>query len=910
MKMTAPRFPQIKAQVAAIRQKIPDARVIGIRSAGRWTGERRREDGDELYMIEQCDSPLAMRIALREEGDGKVIRVLVTRLENKDLSADILVRLAKCQLFPIDSWQIVKSLFQARAIDPRIIRHRWIAERLLEFIPEDGYAPAPGGFLDAENIWPILLDRSIGLATPRPELLELLRWSIDPENVRRFREESTEFRDAATAWLAELAGPTAKTVLGCVAVNERADALPIGLAAGVVFHPDNAGRLDKAAGRMEERYFGGVTPDDRAIDQWVAAATEVVRSQLIEPKLKESQLQRADGILHEVGAHSFAFLSDTSPLGFDQRLTKFGERLGDALASEGLRTLEPMAEARRLIGEHELAARARRRLERVDMALRLVRWLSGFGDAATHSPRSLGEAVKAHLAEGGFVDWARLSLRTGDPLSKLSEAYAKLSERVAQVREEQSNAFASLLKDWTSSGSSSGSIVPVESILETVVAPLAAERPILLIVIDGMSVAVARELVADITRDVWIALCGQDEALALMGGVAAIPSVTRVSRTSLLCGRLLRGESNDEQDGFESHPALLDRCRSDYPPILFHKRSLQEENDSGLASEIRREIASTDRRIVGVVVNAVDDHLLKGDQIDTSWTRDTISVLPPLLHEAQSSERLVILASDHGHVLDVRTNQRKADGGERWRYAEGEPLDGEITLSGLRVVDPKSKTLVALWTEGVRYGAKKNGYHGGASPQEMVAPIAVLCSTTSFPEGWKEASVDTPVWWEELMGGTTEERKTPTDPNPIGSHRFTKTNQTGYLFDMKEQEGPPKDSAASVEHPPQAPQWISDLLASSIYLEQKKLAGRSAPSDEVLGRFLGVLDARGDKMTSAALSRALNFSPGRLPGLLAVVQRVINVDGFPVITRDETSETVELNRELLRRQFELERCWR
>jgi hypothetical protein len=63
---TAPTFGQIKAQIAAIRQKVPEARVIGIRADGRWTGERRKQDGDEVYVIEQCDSPLAMRLELRE----------------------------------------------------------------------------------------------------------------------------------------------------------------------------------------------------------------------------------------------------------------------------------------------------------------------------------------------------------------------------------------------------------------------------------------------------------------------------------------------------------------------------------------------------------------------------------------------------------------------------------------------------------------------------------------------------------------------------------------------------------------------------------------------------------------------------------------------------------------------------
>ena len=64
MATTAPTFSQIRAQVAAIRRKLPEARVIGIRAPGRWTGERIKRHGEETYLIEQCDSPLALRIAL------------------------------------------------------------------------------------------------------------------------------------------------------------------------------------------------------------------------------------------------------------------------------------------------------------------------------------------------------------------------------------------------------------------------------------------------------------------------------------------------------------------------------------------------------------------------------------------------------------------------------------------------------------------------------------------------------------------------------------------------------------------------------------------------------------------------------------------------------------------------------
>ncbi len=58
-------------------------------------------------------------------------------------------------------------------------------------------------------------------------------------------------------------------------------------------------------------------------------------------------------------------------------------------------------------------------------------------------------------------------------------------------------------------------------------------------------------------------------------------------------------------------------------------------------------------------------------------------------------------------------------------------------------------------------------------------------------------------------------------------------------------------------------------------------------------------------MTSTALSRSANYPPTRLRGLLAVAQRVLNIDGYAVLTRDDGSDTVELNRELLFRQFDL-----
>ncbi len=71
------------------------------------------------------------------------------------------------------------------------------------------------------------------------------------------------------------------------------------------------------------------------------------------------------------------------------------------------------------------------------------------------------------------------------------------------------------------------------------------------------------------------------------------------------------------------------------------------------------------------------------------------------------------------------------------------------------------------------------------------------------------------------------------------------------------------------------------------------------------GCGLATLEGAGGKLTAAALARGLRMPLFRLRGLLAVVQRVLKVDGFAVLGRDEEPDTIELNRLLLLRQFDL-----
>ena len=76
-------------------------------------------------------------------------------------------------------------------------------------------------------------------------------------------------------------------------------------------------------------------------------------------------------------------------------------------------------------------------------------------------------------------------------------------------------------------------------------------------------------------------------------------------------------------------------------------------------------------------------------------------------------------------------------------------------------------------------------------------------------------------------------------------------------------------------------------------------------SETCSSKLLMALDRSGGKLTSTALARAIDYPMLRLRGLLAVMQRILNIDGYAVLTRDETSDSVELNRGLLLRQFDL-----
>lgn len=303
-----------------------------------------------------------------------------------------------------------------------------------------------------------------------------------------------------------------------------------------------------------------------------------------------------------------------------------------------------------------------------------------------------------------------------------------------------------------------------------------------------MSHRVAGELLESLSQIGWNELRRTDHPERTLV-VSTLPSATQFSRASLFEGGLTRGLATDEVKGFAAHPDLT--AAGGAAPRLFHKGAIPDEH-TGLGAELREEIAGP-RKVVGAVINAIDDHLARSEQLATSWSVLDIDPLLPLLEAARDAGRVLVFASDHGHVIEHGSQLQSSGGGggERWRVGDC-AHDGEVLAEGPRVLAPGGSCVLA-WDERLRYGPKKNGYHGGASAQEVLTPVLVLTPDLSQPiAGWAEAPLDQPAWWlgEDVAPQPVESPPAPAPP-PAGQ------------LSLDDPEGPSSD-------------WISTLIDSDM----------------------------------------------------------------------------------------------
>jgi hypothetical protein len=362
--------------------------------------------------------------------------------------------------------------------------------------------------------------------------------------------------------------------------------------------------------------------------------------------------------------------------------------------------------------------------------------------------------------------------------------------------------------------------------------------------------------------------------------VATLPTETTYSRTSLLTATLRRGTQADEQRAFGAH-----RFWPAGGVTLVHKAGVAGRDGGDLGPELEAALARGDR-VVAVVLNAVDDSLKQGRQsVDPSWTLRDIPGLPQLLERAAETERTVILTSDHGHVLEHGAEHRPQPvgtaGGARWRAADRPPGSDEVLVAGSRVLAPGGRAVLAA-TEELRYGARAHGYHGGGALAEVAIPLLVLLPPgLDALDGWFPHTLGAPPWWSADVVPSR-----PPAPVPTRGRRTAAPPEP----DLFTTAAPCSRGAA--------------LTASGIF--QGVHGGLPANRVPPAGVFAAVVDAlvaAGGRLSVAAVLQAAG-TPGRNPrGLVTALARILNVDGFEVISLADDGRAVRLNVDLLDEQF-------
>ncbi|MDB1088763.1 BREX-2 system phosphatase PglZ [Streptomyces sp. ACA25] len=846
----------------------------------------------------------------RDEAAPGDLLVVTTGVDDDQLGWDLRGHAVQRRTLTVEKAEIVAQRFGAAGLDLRMYREDWLLQALVDAEPAGGGWPRSAGVLTRDAALRALVVERLGLHHPdiSPHTTAdaavdadvLLAWSRTPAGPHRFAElPETERRELKT-WLGEVAGPAVPVLLTLAETGQGPDAMALGLLGAALrdpaVDPDVAlavgGLFGKAGPRRGE--IGAFTDAvEGTLLRWIGEATGSVDAR----QKVFAVLQRADELARDAGLA--AGLTSSRFL-----MSSFAAQL--AVVVEGAHRSPAHGEAALAeLAGHALAGLFPDRVRVAEMAVRLARWLRRESPAVT----SVAMGVREHVAEWGWADRALSVLWAGDPGGDpaVARSLRDLFEDGRARRERLDEQFARHLAGWAPNATAGqpGGCLVVENVLDTVVRPLAAAAPPLVLVLDGMSSAVAAQLGEQAEREGWqefVPRPDEGERRARLAAVSMLPSLTRTSRASLLSGAATQGGQSTEVFGFTS---FWTKRRKD--AVLFHKASIGGDAGHFLAPELASALASD--AVVGVVLNTIDDALDSGQQGQrTVWSLGDITYLRELLAAARSYARPVVLVADHGHILDRGRGRIKpaADGGGSARWQPGTDTgDGEVVLSGPRVLEGDG-TITAAWHEDIRYAARRAGYHGGASLAEVTVPLLVLLPSKELaPRGWDPLPREqaAPSWWKATTSAPVEmpeprpERPAPRAGRPPGLSR----RQDEELFGADDVLMP-----AGVPEAAPAPVTLGGrVVASEVYEAQKEYV-RKAPEGKVVAAVIDALAAAGGTMSPAALAAAISAT-GRvrrnIEGFVATVQRLLNVEGYPVLGFVDAGHAVKLDLALLREQF-------
>ena len=843
-------------------------------------------DSTVTATVVSCATVLAVLDALAHWSEGAGYLVVLTPCDEGELGDSVLAQVIGNRVHTISRWDLVLDAFGAKRRGPGLSgRERpWLAGALLEAQPPGGWGKVSGPVLTLDVAMSRLVGVRFGISDGRDEAgmdaAALLEWTRNEFRVSTFRQLPEDERNGLADWLRDSVGPVARAVFAMLDHAEVADAVSLGLALRGLAEPGARRRrtqVTTALVRAEERFFGRHSPDDKDLRAFSEAAESLIGRWSDGPNalLAGELCIRAQQILTELGVGDLAASSPILDAGFETRLANLADLLTGLLPEPQPIDVRGAEDALDLVTDHIRSRAHEAECAAAEAAVSLARWL-----AITETvPSTLADAGLRMLRDWAWADRALAVVASGGGrVPKLAAAYAMLCETVIQRRARLDRIFAQKLAAWTEVSASTDELLLAENVLERIARPVAERRLPLIIVLDGMSATVGSQLAEDIVAERrWIEVGRREDGREPV--IATVPSITSISRTSLLSGKLRSGGQKEEHAGF----ATFWRPRTSR---LFHKGDLQGPPGTALNPAIRDAMHDS-AAVVGVVLNTVDDALDHGREGDApQWRLSGIRYLRELLDEAARAGRPVILTADHGHLPD-RGAPVHDERSPSARYRTGTPGPGELTVCGPRVLTDGGE-VVAAWDERIRYTPRKAGYHGGAAPSEVVVPVLVFVTPTSLtPRGWHvlDPAWHAPTWWNApLPDSITAEAAEPDDDALFGVGEVVR--------------GPQSPAAA-----PSAPSLGSQVTRSALFASQRQLA-RRAPDPDHVASLIDRLAESGGKIPVTVAAETVGEPPFRMSGYLAQVSRLLNVDGYAVIGVTDQGRTVQLNIELLRQQFQ------
>jgi hypothetical protein len=892
---------QLRAQVDRWRDRRgwESERVFAIRTDFEYVGPEYIPCDGITVKVSECRSDLEARDLLRgvASADEQGL-LLLMRTDEDRIGEDVRARFAGKAIHMLDAREVLKEIYQATAIDPRISNDDALLDALVMSGAAGSGRKAPGGSLDLDFAWSVVM-RQPELMHQRPDLVEILRWSLDEDRWSAVRALDSALVPSFFGWVGERAGEVARCLESLFLTDQTNLYLPLGLVAGDLYHE----RLDQADGVVGartriENYLNGKSLKPTEAAMWSHAAREVMLKRPIEET--ERVAAQVDAVLEGIKALPLAASFCYSKQGFKDRWMTFAgdiDRLSKRKWETGSRAVAHSLEQ---LHSHALARLHKTRLARAEMAARLAGYEANFA-STREQPTGLAASAREFAANDSFIDWARFSLAWGDPLPEVAEVYGRLVRRLAKSRIEAQVGFGECLCHWHADNEAgSKGLIPIEELVARCVAPLASQRPVLLLVMDGMSFPAFHQLSRSLEQSGWSALrkVGEEFPTKVM---SVLPSVTEHSRWALFSGKLQPTQRSTEVVAFRENAALAD-IRSKGKPLLFTKSDLGAENSTALSVKVRDVLAGSEHRVVAVVINAIDDQLKTGGQLSLDWKVQDVGILPAILEAADQGKRTIVITSDHGHIPEMENTkaiERQSQGEARFRH--GDVVDeGERKFSGKRIEAAIGSSSVVLpITENLRYGQKVAGYHGGACDLEVLIPLAVFGAPDDEIDGYEAVDAPQPEWWNwrRVFQGDGVSIPAPVQPVKAKPKQKIATNVDELpLFG---------DAPAAAAQTSREPAWLEDFMKSEVYAEQDRLLGRAGPNKDHMRKVLCALDASGGTLLMDALAKSIGEQSIRMQGVLSRVARFTNVDSYEIIEIDRDSNTVRLNRKLLSSQFQL-----